>query len=109
MAPLRDYLQAQAAQATALLAAGQIESNISNGNTTTFSGALDSEQVVQLWVYLADLFDQATTELKAGGVDANGNAVAPIPSPSDAQVKAQMEFNLRPIYGATDNYMWLIK
>ncbi len=90
--PLRPYLQLQASQSTALLSAGQIKSNVSNGHT---------EQVVQIWVYLADLFDIATTELQS--------ATPPVSTPTDTQVKAQMEFNLRPIYGATGNYMWLIK
>ncbi len=99
--PLRPYLQLQASQSTALLSAGQIKSNVSNGHTTEFAGALDSEQVVQIWVYLADLFDIATTELQS--------ATPPVSTPTDTQVKAQMEFNLRPIYGATGNYMWLIK
>ncbi len=90
----------QAANTTALLAAGEIKENSSDGRQTTFKdGGVTSEQVVQLWVYLVDIFDTSKAELVAAG-DA---------TPSDASVMAQIEVNLRPIYGAVDNYMWLVK
>jgi hypothetical protein len=106
---LRAYLVSQAANATALLSAGQIKSNNSNGHVTEFGGQLDSEQVVQLWTYLVDIFDQSKTELIAGAPDSTGAIQPPVSNPSDAQIQAQMEINLRPIKGMTGNYMWLIK
>lgn len=106
---LRAYLVAQAAAATALVAAGQIKMNNANGHVTEFGGSLDSEQLIQIWTYLVDVFDTAKAELIAGGVDDSGNPLAPIAAPTDAQIQSQMEVDLRPVKGAIGNYMWLIK
>lgn len=52
-------------------------------------------EVLAVWVYLVEQFDRAKAAL--GG------------APTDAQIEAQMETYLRPVYGYTDNWMYIAK
>lgn len=81
-----------------LIQAGQVKSTAANNQHTSFEtgeGALTPQQVVGMWAYLVEIFDTSAAEL-AG-------------QPTDAQVEAQMETHLRPVTGATNNWMYLMK
>lgn len=78
---------------------GAIKTVMANGQTTTFAdfsaGDLTAAQFTEIWVYLVDEYDRAESELAAGS--------------TDAQIETQMESNLRPVKGWTDNWMYISK
>lgn len=74
--------------------------------------SVSPQEMLDVWVYLIELFDRAVGDLQAGNpIWGTGGELAttPIPMPTDAEVEAQMETYLRPIASYTDNWMYLAK
>lgn len=100
--PLRDALQAKSDSYFTMVSQGQIKTASGNGQMAELdiqSGAPTPSLLLSMWVYLVDMFDNSTTDLKCGGNNA----------PTDTQVEAQMETYLRPITGYTNNWMYISK
>ena len=103
---LRQFLLNQEIASRASIAGGQIVTITANGHTAEFSqpggAGLNQIDIVQMWDYLVDEFDNAATELEVtSGEVADGT--------KDAQIEARMEARLRPIKGFTTNFMFLSK
>lgn len=99
---LRDYLIVKSNAQFPLVGSGAIKSTAANGQHTQFddSGASPSaSDVLSAWNYLVERFDAAKATLISSGIAA----------PTDMQVEAQMETDLRPIAGYTNNFMYLSK
>src|SRR5271170_753992 len=90
-ASLRAALQAKSDAQFAMVGAGAIGSMTQNEQKVGFKNAGDGaevspQQVLDIWVFLIELFDRAVGDL--GG------------TPADPQVETQMETYLRPVTGA---------
>lgn len=99
---LRLALQTQATLTSQILAGGPIQRIVANGQEVQLAATgfgLDYKTLNAMWVYLVDEYDRATTEL---------GYVVP-DTTHDTAIEIQMEANLRPITGYTDNWMWLPK
>ncbi len=94
--PLRDFLVSKAIEMRQVVSAGTIKMNSSNGHITEFErNGITQSEAVQIWVYLVDEFDRAQAQLSG--------------TPTDTQVKIQMEANLRPVKNYSDNWMFQVK
>lgn len=96
---LRATLITTSLTARALIASGTIQFSSANGHVTRFAegskAVISSADIAEVWVYLVEEFDRAQSEI--GG------------SPTDAQIVALMESNLRPCMGHTNNFQFLSK
>ncbi len=103
---LRQFLLNKEIESRAAIAGGQIINITANGHTAEFSQpggvGLNQIDIVQMWDYLVDEFDNAAAELEVTADEiADGT--------KDAQIEARMEVRLRPIKGFTTNFMFLSK
>ena len=96
---LRSALQAQRDAQFLSVSQGGIKTVSINGRMTSFadsgSGQFTPTEILEMWVYLVELYDRAVNDLGQGK--------------TDLVIETQMETYLRPITSYTDNYMYLAK
>lgn len=94
------------------IASGSIKSTSGNGHTVTFKtgaeGGVNPEDMVGVWGFLIEKFDQAVTELGDSYVFTTENQADFTNEIGDAIV-ARIVTYLRPISGYVSNFMYMSK
>lgn len=100
---LRPALQTRCDAAFAAVVGGSVQRMSGNGQDVSFftpsMAQMSPQDVVDMWVFLVERFDTQKLTLQTAG---NAN-------PTDLQVETSMEADMRPVFGYTDNWMFMTK